>query len=470
MFFADHTTDEGRSLAQGAASFLTRLIGCTSVVLSDASRRFVKTLLSDMSAQPGVILDTLDEALLPQMAKHRKRACGKYTTALTVLSPWHSGIASPDQSDPAAVALVRKHLGVTGSISVFTQGEGGYGPDLGKNVEVLIPRVASGNGTPNADEDDEQVFDRRPSTVHAKAYLCRGHRGNVLFFGSANCTIPALARPVSQGGNVELLVATQLTNADAATFEGDLQEMFALAEAKQKVSPLVKPASPQGIVLEGHLIGQSGRTALRIEAPGVRRGTTVITSKRASPKTVKVVIRDGIGTVVSQITMRDLFPGSLPSRSDDCWSSVLWERQGRKWIPFPVVIPSLEPVSGQPGLALVEILEEECGWWPPSRSGDEPKPDENDVDDPSDADDEDNQDGDKELWTEAEHQGELDRIAVAVSLLRKRVLDRCDSPKAVRQYIDLLLTRIEATSLEPHLAFEVQRFLRKRPAHRSKKR
>ena len=474
MFFADHTTEEGRSLAQGAASFLTRLVGCKAVVLSDASRRFVKSFLTGMETQSGVTLDTLDEALLPQMANYQRAACGKQTASLTILSPWHSGMATPDHTDPAAIRLVRKQLCVSGPISVFTQGQGGSGPDLGKNVEVLIPRAVSGDTNPSADDapDDEdgQTYDRVPSTLHAKAYLCRGKRGNVLFFGSANCTIPAIARSVSRGGNVELLVASRLMNSDALAFEGDLQEMFVRADTEKRFPQPVKPAAPQGTILEGQLVGRGGHSALRIEAPSVRRGMAVIGTQRVSSKTVLVNVRNGVGLVTDQTALGVLFPGKLPNRASDCWSSVLWEKQGRVWIPFPVIVPLLEPVSGEPDLALVEILEEECGWWPSSaKGGKEDDETEDDADDTGDKNQGDHDDEDLKIWTEAKHQGELDRIAVAVSLLRKRAFGRFASPKAVKQYIELLLKRIGTISLEAHLAREIRLFLRKCPTKRSRK-
>ena len=210
---------------------------------------------------------------------------------------------------------------------------------------------------------------------------------------------------------------------------------------------------------------------LRIEAPRLTSGKLTVAAKRGVAATVSVAIHAGIGLVRSTVELKRLFPEGVPGRSSESWSSVLWERQNRSWIPFPVIVPLLETTSGRGDVALVEILEEECGWWPAGskEDGDE-DPDE----------DEDSsrrlrfhrRREEKNIWTEAVHQGELDRIAVAVALLRKRITqpERFGSPKAARQYAESLIKRIEAVPLDEHLAREVKAFLRRSSHVRGKNR
>lgn len=471
MLFADHTSGEGRALAYGAASFLSRLVKCEAVAIPRASRRFIKAAIAGLETKSDVVLDTLDGALLPQMARAQRAVCGQRVNSLTILSPWHSATASPDQTDSEVVGMLRKQMSVAGDVRVFTQGAGGCGPRLGNKVEVLIPsRERNGpttDGDSVSDDEDAHAFDHRPSTLHAKAYLACGNRGNVLFFGSANCTLPALARPVSQGGNVEVLVATRLSNAEVQAFNNDLEEMFSPAEATEDCQHPEQPPAATGSVLAGHLVSGGSGTVLRIEASEIGSRSVLIAAKRGAARPVTVALSDGNGTVEEARELDELFPGGTPNRSDGSWSRVLWENHNDEWVPFPVVLSLLEPTSSDPDAALLEILEEECGWWPRVDNG----RDGAEVgDNASNENEQDSEDEDREIWTEAEHQGELDRIGVAVALLRKRTAGRFQSPKAAKQDTALLLERIEALPLKPHLAREVRRFLTRRPSSRRRAR
>jgi len=473
MLFADHTSADGMSLAQGVAAFLDQLVDCPGVVLPRDATGFVRAMISDMARASGTVFHSLHGALLPQIARLQTATCGKATDSLDVLSPWHSNGASPDHTDAKTIALLRKSLRVAGPVRVFTQGRGGFGPELGREVEVSIPKavLVDGPGVDIPSEDDDRVYDRRPTPLHAKAYLARGRRGNLLLFGSANCTLPALSRSVSQGGNVEVLAASRLTDADVRAFDNDLAEMFVRADALKPCAPSNRLNAPKGEIIVGQVVGVGGQTMLRIEAPRLTSGKLTVAAKRGVAATVSVAIHAGIGMVRSSAELKRLFPDGVPGRSSESWSSVLWERQNRSWIPFPVIVPLLETTSGRGDVALVEILEEECGWWPAGRKDDgdeDPDEDEDSVEGSGVTDDEE----EKNIWTEAIHQGELDRIAVAVALLRKRITqaERFGSPKAARQYAKSLIKRIEAVPLDEHLAREVKAFLRRSSHVRGKNR
>ena len=103
-----------------------------------------------------------------------------------------------------------------------------------------------------SDADDAASAPRRPTTLHAKAYLAIGKRAATLWFGSANCTTPALLRPASGQGNVELLVRTALGKSGVARFEADLESMFVESKGVLTPKPQTRIPTPRGSILSGY--------------------------------------------------------------------------------------------------------------------------------------------------------------------------------------------------------------------------
>jgi hypothetical protein len=355
------------------------------------------------------------------------------------------------------ITRLRERLDVRGPMGIYTGVLDGGAPDLGPHADV---RVLGRPETPEAGEegDDDSLSERAcnqyPSSLHAKAYLLRGRSRAMLFFGSANCTEPALTRPVSKRGNVEVLVAVRLSIAEARSLDNDLRKLFVELPKTKAPQPSRSPPAQMGAVLGGWMTGNRNGPVLMIEAPRLDGGVVRIGAARAGKGTVHVAIHIGMGRVDDRRELERLFPAGPPELSSESWVTILWEDTGRDWIPFPVTLPLVGHVSGNPDIALFEILEEELGLWPVRTGcGQCETMEESKEDEAQHCDEE-----DREL-TDARHQGELDRIAIAVARLRRVVHARFTQPKERTNYLRLLAHRIGEIDLPKHVRIEVLRFL-----------
>ncbi len=460
MLFADQSGPEGKLLIQGVASFFHRLIASKNVAVPQTTCRFVRKILTGLEPLRNVVLDSLEAPLLEQMVQAHRKAGGGAARAFHIVSPWHSSGASPDGTDPKVIAEIRRRFGVDGRIRAYTQGHGGVGPDLGDGIDVQILQETTLAATPDSPEaEEEAAHDHRPTQLHAKAYLIRGSGKGTLFFGSANCTQPALTRSVPRKGNVEVLVGVRLKEADMRAIEKDLEQLFRPAEKKCAAKPQQRPSVPRGVILAGHVAASAGRTVLRVEAPSVNGRTITIASTPRLPGSVNVSITKGIGEVREERLLQ-LFSDGGPDRQADSWCCVLWEKTQSNWVPFPVLVPLTEPTSAQPDEALYELLEEECGWWPSRKTDTNEDRTEVWTGENGAAEDADDTETEKDAWTKANHQGELDRIAVAAALLRRRVLKQFETPASRRAYFRLLQEQIDSLQLAPHLVTILRKFFK----------
>ena len=448
MMFADDTTECGRQLVGGAACFLSRLIKKESIHLPASAREFIETALAGVKVDRHGLIDSLDESLLSQMVSlvlGKRGSNDRFSREVIILSPWHSALRSPEGLDPAIIRQMSGAFG--GSLSIYTEGQKGCGPDLGVPVYIRgeRPRKAAVDNEDSDNPHEEDVFDRRPYRVHAKAYLITSPRqGGTLFFGSANCTLPALNRTPDGGGNVEILGASRLGDAEISAFKGDLNDLFVLTQKTFGAKAPIRPETAKGIILCGRLTGGRNGVRLHIEAPNVERGSVQVGPK-PDRFTVTVKIRHGWGLVSKPIEIHDLFPDVLPKRSDSAWGSVLWERSGREGIPFPVSIPLLGVGTDSPDGFLLDLASEEMGFWPAETTNGGAGAQ---VDDQSQ--DEEERD-DLDALTEAQHEGELDRIAVRMSILRKRIMRSAGGPEYARSRMALLRRQIAGMDIAPHL-------------------
>ncbi|HVC96734.1 MAG TPA: phospholipase D-like domain-containing protein, partial [Pirellulales bacterium] len=200
MLFTSDDGPNARSLADGATAFLSQLLLTTGIAIPQSARNFIENCVIGgvRNANSESVLHSLSNPLLYQMQMvHRTIAGVGPAKAVTVLSPWHSATASPDGTEPEMIARLAKSFNLR-ELSVYTNGTNRRGPSLG-DAKVHI-RDGRENGeatarTKNGTEDhalgDEQ---RMPTRVHAKAYLIEGDRATSFFFGSANCTKPALVQ------------------------------------------------------------------------------------------------------------------------------------------------------------------------------------------------------------------------------------------------------------------------------------
>jgi hypothetical protein len=135
MLFATNEGPDGVALAGSAIQFLRDLRDSRRVVLPPSSRRFLERVcLTARVVKGGPVLHNLTKPLLGQLAAARPRR----TVRVAVVSPWHSALAATDGVEPAVLASLGQQLGARPI--VFTQGQDGKGPPLGKATEVRILR------------------------------------------------------------------------------------------------------------------------------------------------------------------------------------------------------------------------------------------------------------------------------------------------------------------------------------------
>lgn len=449
MLFADNATDHGRRLLGGAAHFLDRLVRHKHLLLPESAREFIDVALAGVRRDTGGLSDSLDVALVDQMAATPSTQ-GRRPGAreITILSPWHSAAASPDGVDPSVLRRLKRAFDAS-HVAVFTEGRKGRGPNLGSSTRVYIrvEKPAPRGKNDELAEEGEADLERRPTRVHAKAYLVEDSAaGGRLFFGSANCTHPALTRTVAGGGNVELLVASKLKKAEVAALRGDLADLFEHTDKTFAVTAAPAPVQPAGVILAGQVSGGTAGPCLRIEAPTLHRGTVQIAGAPAG-KLVRVRVNNrGIGWIEDRSEMRSLFPETAPARSSDSWGGILWEHVGKTFAPFPVVVPLAAGDHGTSDGALLDLVWEELGLWPVQRPSEEVEPDDDQGDGTSDQDDEDLQ-----ALAEANHEGQLDRLAVAVSVLRKRIAAAPAGSAYAKARLDLLRTQIAKLDIPKHV-------------------
>jgi len=458
MFFADHTTVAGKGLACGLAHFFQRLAESNDVSVPRPAASFLEKMFEGIQGKAGILLDTLETPLLPQMIRVCSKACSAKDRSLTIVSPWHGSGASPDHTEAPMIEKLRQKLSICREVNVYTSdADSGRGPDLGRDVNVRVPRQSEplpkerDADDPEADIENRAYYDR-PRTLHAKAYLVGGARKAVLFFGSANCTHPALLQSVQKGGNVEILLPSRLATRQEETLRRDLDAFFEPARKMVASTPLRASCIIGGSVLAGYIVARAREKLLRIEAPALPAQAVVLISAKPEGPTVTVTIDKGIGEVTSQQELGRLFPSGVPDRSSNAWTSVLWEKVLAKWIPFPVTVPLAASTCADPVDALDELLDEHAGRWPRRRAtGDESFTICDDGESGESTEDEDDH-----ALTAADHQGELDRIAVRIARLK-----RLFPGNGQQGMVPLHLVRRIVAIVDSHLRPTVRRFLRR---------
>lgn len=413
-----------------------------------SARVFIQTTLAGIPRASNTVFDSLDAALLEQMARsHLLAARGHGTRHLMIVSPWHSSGASAQGVSPTVLRELKRSFEAE-QMAVFTEGQKGRGPALGRGITVHIrsEAIAPPPSTENsADEDPlEKATDHRPTRVHAKAYLAESKSGNgTLFFGSANCTQPALMHSVPDGGNVELLVASALDERAVAAMCADLADLFKPARVTAAVTPASAPTKPAGAILAGNIVGTRAGFTLEIEAPSVRTGDLHI-SRAARGQHVRVQVLNGYGCVKDPAHLFSLFGAADHlSRESGNWACVLWERLGTGAVPFPVSVPLLAAGGDSSEMALLDLVWEELGVWPTEPNGVDTK------EDAPAATTED--DDDLKALAAAEHEGRLDRIAVSIAILRRRITRSQAGREYAKERMELLRQQVARLDLPRHI-------------------
>jgi hypothetical protein len=414
MLFASTDTTDGRALAESAIQFLYDLRRTSAVRMPTSARRFLERIcLSNTRSAGGPVLHNLDKPLISRLRAGRP----SQIQSAILLSPWHSSSASPEGIEPSVLKEVGGALGARPA--VYTEGQNGRGPALGKQSNVRILKQEA----PDLDEDvDTELSDsnnaapapRRPTTLHAKAYLAEGKRAATLWFGSANCTTPALLGTASGLGNVELLVRIALGKSGVAKFRADLESMFEDSRGDLPPAPQKRIPTPRGSILSGYASNWDKQPTMRFDVlPSPVKRTLIIGRSQKRAVAVTLSVPAGASTAVIDRTATVKLLGEFEA------PALLWEYVDRTAIPFPVSVPCV-PIVDNPDQALDEILDDFAGRLPAAFSSIKRRTrlgGVNGLDEEHD----DEHDRELDLLTKTKHQGSLDRIAVRVELLRRRL-------------------------------------------------
>lgn len=428
-----HTSNDATAqiVVRDALDFLETLASTRAIDLDRTARSFVRRVVEQLASLRRVrgkaaLFSSLQESLLTQV--ERTLAGSPEHRVLHALSPlFATGRFTPDGVDLQAVRRLLKLGG--GRLQLFTDlGGRRKGPPRIKGVaEYWVPRVSTDDQS-EQDEGRPQEEAQRPTILHAKAYLFEYSNGTCdMFHGSANLTVPALLRSVGAGGNVELLVRSQLARDSTRRFLAELKENF--EEVQPVDQPLPKStfrsARPQGVVLSG-TIRPRGRDAavLALDVRAGRHRMVRVAATRRDGR-VRIVRRSKAGWLERGL---DLLGLDRVAPDSDSWSTLLWEclRDGSR-VPFVVNLPvsSYDRVTEGAGVGevLAELVKEEYGLWPPiqvTRTNGNPQGDE-ELDGIDGREGEESEVARRELDA-IQHQGELDRIAAQAALLIRRLV------------------------------------------------
>jgi hypothetical protein len=261
-------------------------------------------------------------------------------------------------------------------------------------------------------EDDPESF---PRTLHAKAYVFRRREDSAAsaWLGSANFTKQALTKSLAQGGNVELLVRTELPKDEVDALETDLRDLFTKGKGTHGSPPLETsaPPRPKATVVACELVGDETDPRLIVHAI-VRQGHVILEHRG---RQTRVTIKNGRGVLDGAELSRLLPDLDLTSARP----IVLHQRLRGGSFPVVVNVPHVPPDSGsetgsQASLdALLGDLMGRIHIPPRTEDADEGASDEPEKDD--DAQDFDAGDYEKRL-DEVRQQGEIDRLAVKAAV------------------------------------------------------
>jgi len=396
-----------KSLAASAFQFLNDLRQSDTVTISPSAKRFLERICpSSGNISIGPILHNLKSPLIEQIKEGKPPSIER----VAVMSPWHTAAASPDGVEPKVLAKIGEVLGKP--ITVYTQGQGTQAPDLGNGIDVKILQADSFNeDNDSGDEEDGEsnAKPRRSSRLHAKAYLAVGKSKSTLWFGSANCTIPAICKVAGKEGNVEVLVQVALTKDSLTGVENDLNNLFKEPAGKFKPEKTQAIPAPKGRILAGYIEQWEGKSkfTLKLEIVPSNRDESICIAKQPEGGD-KVPVEVPANKEIVTLNMQFL---------NDEEPVVLWEIVDKTAVPFPISI-SCAPETADAEMAIQDILDDLAGRAPlqfprlstRSRSiADDDKDSENDSE--------------LDLLTKSKHEGKLDRIAVRVEALR-RCLDK----------------------------------------------
>lgn len=191
-----------------------------------------------------------------------------------------------------------------------------------------------------------------------------------------------------------------------------------------------------------------------METPSLPHGEVVIASEpRGRP--VSVDVRRGTGRVSDPKHICTLFPQGPPVQEGAWWGGVLWGCTGKAFAPFPVSVPLIRADDGTPDIALLDIVYEELGMWPIQH-------DRGSEADGADAEkhESEGEDEDVRALAEAKHEGQLDRFAACISVLRKRIKRAESGTDYARARLGMIRAQLEKLEVPAHVRKVLLDYLR----------
>lgn len=439
MLFMQGNTEEGKALASSAFGFLEDLRKSDKVAMPAPAKRFLERVcvlapnLRQSRAQ-GPVHHNLETPLIERIRQQRPTGVKR----AAIMSPWHSTQTSDPEIEPRVVSVLTEAMGARPV--VHTEGSNRKAPALGR-TEVRVLRVTEPESDDETDGDDAgSPRPIRHARLHAKAYLAVGSKQARLWFGSANCTTPALLLPTGRG-NVELLISVDLDRSSARTIEADLESKF---EPSLGALPVGKPSripKPRGQILAAYLSEQAGQCTLTVELAPLPTTHTLCIGRSSAPKNL---VKKQVGAGQHSVTLSETESRRLLGAADSP-PSLLWEHAGKDPIPFPVSTPLIQ-ADGTGETVLEDLLDDLAGRPTSGRKTLPRSPGQRQTD----------RDKELESLSKSDHAGKLDRIAVRVELLRRR-LESIQATEAQRAHYQSILDKLDLPTsnralLKRHLA------------------
>lgn len=394
-------------ITEAIADFLSRVVDSPSLQFDAAAKRGIRRALTGVACRESPrVWHSLGESFHSRV----ERGLEARTRKVTVVSPHFAKAKGLQQA--------RKMIGTRELAWYSDRCPPGRDPSV---------RVYSPTRTADADGPDEAS----PGSLHAKAYIFhKADRSAAAWMGSANFTGQALTKTVAGGGNVELLVRTDLPADDVRGLEADLGRFFAMP-GKGVASSISSEDAPIDNVLPRVLGGEisCGPSGLQLRLSCADGAATVViegpTGNRLAVRFVRgrAMIRDAdLVRIVGNI------------QADHAQVVVFHECRGKERIPVVVNIAHVPPVEGDVAspYSLDQLLDDLRGHV---RVGRSPASGGAEIDDEveGESDNElpvDDLDVSKRL-DEVRHQGELDQLAVKAALAIK-LARRCSNSKECR--------------------------------------
>lgn len=402
------TSTDDADLQSGLQRFMSQLTTAHDDLLMDpgAQRTLSRALMglpTDKSSDS--VWTSMDESFQTRIRRHPERNA-KHVTVLSPMYASDTGLKLARAAIPAP------------SISLYTT-EPASG--LGTSVQLFEQRF-------QATAEDEN--DRAQRTLHAKAYVFENASGHTAWLGSANFTSTALTRSLSQGGNVEVLVRTQLPADEHKALMSDLGELFQRTEtgALKPIQQRLEIPKAKSHVLACELIPTENGPALLVHA-SIDDGEVVLV---AGANRIKVKIRSGRG----RLQGRDLEDLLGPVELESAQALFIGEQIGREQVPVVVNIPHVPSpeaghFAGSARQALDVFIDDLLGRIRiPQSDDDSDGADESLSEDESDDLRDSTEEAERKL-DEVKHQGELDQLAVKAALVR-RLINRLKGEPAFR--------------------------------------